>query len=76
MVAALTLVASAPCAAGSLAPRRQLEYRVFHSKTSNCTSKKHFLRFSRMSSLIGSGCIWPEPEAEVCTLIFAGWSAE
>ena len=29
-----------------------------------------------MYSFIGIGCIWPEPEAEVCTFTLSGFEAE
>src|SRR5450830_1311704 len=74
--AKLMFTASEPCALGSLAPMRQLVYSVFHSMTSNWTSKKQSFRFCCMNSFIGNGCICPEPEVEINTLILSGLAAE
>ncbi len=76
IAAKLTLMALAPCALGSFAPMRQLVNSVFHSTTSKSTSMKHAFRFCCTYSFIGSGCIWPEPEAETCTFTFIGLAAE
>ncbi|MNN04287.1 hypothetical protein D3C81_1170080 [compost metagenome] len=76
IAAKLTLMALAPCALASLAPMRQLVNRVFHSTTSKSTSKKHSFRFCCTYSFIGSGCIWPEPDADTCTFTLSGLAAE
>ena len=65
-------MALAPLADGSFAPLRQLVNRVFHSMTSNCTSKPHCFRLCCTNSFIGSGCIWPEPLALICTFTLSG----
>jgi hypothetical protein len=44
--------------------------------TSNCTSKKHCLSDCCTNSFIGSGCIWPEPLAEIWILTFSGLAGE
>src|SRR5687768_662311 len=71
-----TLMAFEPRALWSLAPWRQFVNSVFHSMTSSSTSKKQSLRFCCTNSFIGMGCIWPEPEAEVCTFTLSGLEAE
>ena len=76
IAAKLTLVALAPLADGSFAPLRQLVNSVFHSITSNSTSKKHAFSDCCANSFIGSGCIWPEPDAEICTFTLIGLAAE
>jgi hypothetical protein len=57
IAAKLTLIACAPLAVGSFAPRRQLVNSVFHSITSNATSKKHCFSDCCTNSFIGRGCI-------------------
>ena len=69
-------MACAPRAVSSLAPRRQLVNSVFHSMTSSSTLKKQSDRFCCISSFIGSGIIWPEPEAEVWILTVSGFAFE
>ena len=68
--------ACAPRADSSLAPLRQLVNRVFHSITSRSTSKKHSARLCCTNSFIGTGSIWPEPEAEVCVFTLSLLSFE
>src|SRR5450830_1036606 len=75
MAAKLTLIALLPLAEGSLLPLRQLVNKVFHSITSNCTSKKHCLSDCCTNSFMGSGCIWPEPEAEKPAWLISAWAA-
>ena len=62
----------APCTVSDLAPARHMLIMVFHSTTSKSTLMPTSARFCWMYSFIGSGCIWPEPEAEIRILTLTG----
>ena len=61
-----------PRALSCFAPARQMLISVFHSTTSNSTSMPISARLCCTNSFIGSGCIWPEPDAEIRILVFSG----
>ncbi len=54
------------------APARHMLISVFHSTTSNSTLMPISSRLCCTNSFIGSGCIWPEPDAEIRIFVFSG----
>ncbi len=57
------------------APSRHRPSSAFHSTTSKSISIPTSLRFCCTASFIGRGCIWPEPEGEIATLVRSGLRA-
>src|SRR6202022_3062075 len=70
--AQLLLRALMPLFSGAWAPTARRVVMVFHSMTSNSTSRPTAFRFAWMNSFIGRGCIWPEPDAEISAFTFTG----
>ena len=57
---------------GAFQPSRQMASRVFHSNTSKAMSMPISFSICCTASFIAMGCIWPEPEVEMPTVMAHG----